>query len=743
MPRWADELMVRIALPALQRKAMSQAPMQGSSGNTPYFSGPSDSTVVSARTYQTMVQHGFKGNSYVYRATMLIGTSIARIPWVLYEKRGKDRVEVESHPILRLLNTQSNARETALTTTLRSHAYRLLAGDAFWLVIRANDGTPLEWYCVRPDRIKPDVSRATDEITQWIYEAVPGKKQPYPLTDVRHLMEFNPDDDGTGFAPTKAAGLAIDLHNEINKHNLALNRNQARPSGMAAPALTTGEDAVLTPTQRETLEADINRKFSGAANAGRVFVPQAPMKWTAMGLTPVDMDFMHGKVSAEREIALVEAVPPELLYDHENATFNNFEQAWRGFYTDTVIPRKDFDKAEYNSWLVPMFNLDPDRYELDYDQDKIPALQEDRTVVWNRAQTATFLTINEQRDMLGYEAIEGGDVVLVQSTLVPLDQALEPPPPPQPTVHVTPLPDGTQPQLPPGNDNGGQPASPPAGGAADTPPPAKSRRMANKAISLATEEQKAAHWKKTETSREAWYGTIGDEVAKQFTAEHKAVVAAIKGAGSAAKATKAAQAAIDDGTWKDLIAAIHIGVGEPFAKQAVDDVNGEAKARNVPQRKAADVADGWTKYVTKWLKTEGAAKVTQITDTTRQKIQNHLADGVANEETIDQLAARIDSLYLDSLIPNRSQVIARTETIAASNSGSLFGAKSTGLPLQKEWIATRDSRTREDHADADGQLVDLDAKFSVGGDEMDAPGSGSDPGENINCRCTLGYHVNE
>ena len=64
-------------------------------------------------------------------------------------------------------------------------------------------------------------------------------------------------------------------------------------------------------------------------------------------------------------------------------------------------------------------------------------------------------------------------------------------------------------------------------------------------------------------------------------------------------------------------------------------------------------------------------------------------------------------------------------------------AKSMGLNLQKEWLATLDGRTRHDHGMADGQRAPLDGKFTVGGYKMKYPGDMSAPGWLVyNCRCT-------
>ena len=61
-----------------------------------------------------------------------------------------------------------------------------------------------------------------------------------------------------------------------------------------------------------------------------------------------------------------------------------------------------------------------------------------------------------------------------------------------------------------------------------------------------------------------------------------------------------------------------------------------------------------------------------------------------------------------------------------------------GIPLKKVWIATLDNRTRHNHAVADGQTVEEDKPFTVGGYELMYPGDPNGPGHEIyNCRCTM------
>ncbi len=131
----------------------------------------------------------------------------------------------------------------------------------------------------------------------------------------------------------------------------------------------------------------------------------------------------------------------------------------------------------------------------------------------------------------------------------------------------------------------------------------------------------------------------------------------------------------------------------------------------------------------------------QVTDTTYAAIQQALADGVANGASIDDLVTAVQHVF-DVADRSRALTIARTEVISASNgSASLAAAQ---LPDDvvggQEFIATRDDRTRDDHADADGQVVAIGEPFDVGGESLLYPGdpAGSE-GNVINCRCTVAF----
>ena len=169
-----------------------------------------------------------------------------------------------------------------------------------------------------------------------------------------------------------------------------------------------------------------------------------------------------------------------------------------------------------------------------------------------------------------------------------------------------------------------------------------------------------------------------------------------------------------------------------------------------------DLESRWIRAVREFLRIQGAQRVTRILATTKLKISAAINEAIQAGKSIPQIATDIvHDAALRTIDKARAMVIARTETISAMNSGAIAGAESTGLELTKDWISTRDDRTRGnpggrypdadfDHFSIDGQKTDLNGQFMIPGlfgfEPLSFPG---DPigsaGNVINCRCTVGF----
>lgn len=129
--------------------------------------------------------------------------------------------------------------------------------------------------------------------------------------------------------------------------------------------------------------------------------------------------------------------------------------------------------------------------------------------------------------------------------------------------------------------------------------------------------------------------------------------------------------------------------------------------------------------------------VIPINDYTKEIMLKYITEGKKNGDAYDVIAKKIIESGINSV---RATRIARTEVAKAANVGGSFGAKKTGLKMQKTWLSAMDKRTRFDHANMNGITVGIDENFSVGGEPMQHPCDPDASGANvINCRCTVAY----
>lgn len=135
------------------------------------------------------------------------------------------------------------------------------------------------------------------------------------------------------------------------------------------------------------------------------------------------------------------------------------------------------------------------------------------------------------------------------------------------------------------------------------------------------------------------------------------------------------------------------------------------------------------------------ARIKGIGPDVAERLRAALNSGLNQGESIGKLQDRITDVFNVGEV--RSEMIARTEVHAAamqSGNEAAGALHDSGTTLVKTWLATFDDRTRDEHADADGQTVPFDEPFVVMDEELDYPGDPAGSAENvINCRCDVLY----
>lgn len=378
-----------------ETKASATAPL--------FVSAGSHQPVWTPRQYDTLAEEGYQKNIIVYRCVSLIARGVASVPWQVY----KHEARLETHPLLTLLENP-NPQQGLSRFMEALTSYLLLSGNAYVEAV-IPEKEPWELYLLRPDRMRviPGKSGVPEAFTYTLQ----GRSVRIPVdplngrSRVLHIKTFNPLHDWYGMSPIEAAAHAIDQHNAVASHNLALLQNGGRPSG-AIQFHPDKDGYVLSEEQREQLREELRTAVEGMRNSGRVLMLEGNFEWKEMGLSPKDLDFIEGKYLSAREIAQVYGVPPMLVGVPGDATFSNYKEARYHLWEDTILPHLEMIKCEFNQWLSPLFGED---LSITYDTDSIPALAPKREALWGKIEKASFLTLNEKRALVGYSPIPNGD----------------------------------------------------------------------------------------------------------------------------------------------------------------------------------------------------------------------------------------------------------------------------------------------------------------------------------------------
>lgn len=362
-----------------------------------------------SREYQEFADQAYIKNVIAHRAINMIAQAAASVPWALYKNDKENRVKLREHPLLSLLS-RPNPFLAGAEFFENIYAYKLISGNAFIYASGIDNSLPRELHILRPDRISivPD---SLGNISGYIYK-VDNLETFYPRnkltgqTRVLHIKSFHPLDDLKGLSSVEAAAFSIDQHNQAAAWNKSLLENAARPSGALIVKNNGAYDGNLSNEQYLRIKEQMEDVFMGSKNSGKPLLIEGGLEWQEMSMSPKDMDFIEAKNSAARDIALAFGVPPQLLGIPGDNTYSNMQEARLALWEETVIPLLDHLTDSLNHWLVPMFG---EKIELQYDVNDISGLSSRREKIWSRIENASFLTINEKRQMIGLSSIEDGD----------------------------------------------------------------------------------------------------------------------------------------------------------------------------------------------------------------------------------------------------------------------------------------------------------------------------------------------
>ncbi len=146
-----------------------------------------------------------------------------------------------------------------------------------------------------------------------------SKQTEFKPDDILHLRNFSLDGI-VGLNPIEQQRHSIGLGLAQQRYGSALYKNGGRPAGVLEHPAKLDKPAVTR--LRESWEAI----HAGAENGGKVAILWEGMKYNAVGLSPMDQQFIESRKFQLDEYARIYGVQPHLIGNLDRSTNNNIEQ---------------------------------------------------------------------------------------------------------------------------------------------------------------------------------------------------------------------------------------------------------------------------------------------------------------------------------------------------------------------------------------------------------------------------------
>lgn len=195
--------------------------------------------------------------------------------------------------------------------------------------------------------------------------------------------------------------------------------NGGKPSGVLMI------DKLLTADQREQVRREFNELREG--NSDRLMVLEAKMDYKTISMSPEDIQLLESRRFQIEDLARFFGVPSVLINDTSGSTTwgSGIEQLVQGFYKLNLRPYLERFEASIKYNLLAPGLRNKTIIEFDFDA----LLRGDRAARADARQkelNSGQITPNEARAEEGRAPLPGGDVLMVNSTMIPITQARMP-----------------------------------------------------------------------------------------------------------------------------------------------------------------------------------------------------------------------------------------------------------------------------------------------------------------------------
>ena len=586
-----------------------------------------------------------------------------------------------------------------------------LAGNGFWYLDGMNTyGNPSALLDIRPDRMTANED-ANGNLVSWQLDKSPTRPGlTLSLEETIHFMFDPPDIGHFGIGLVESAMLWAANSQGLDRHTAMLVSAGGRLSGFLAP-----KTGVVAPEQGLQLERDWRTIVDQSDAAKRLQIVNAPVDFTKTTLTPQELQLIDMLTYMRDSLLALWHMPLTAIGIHERGsaisagaakvTETDDQTVWE----HAVKARTEPFREHLQYRLADPYQEQGESFNIIFDY---PTFDDNsQTYIDSQQALNQPITNNERRNILGYDPIPPevigansggplGDEIILPATQVyfgTVAQGLKPPN--EPSAQALATPDADDAPMTAEALAAGETTAPKAL-LRDPAPGRLHNRIAPLHTSLVSLRTRIAD-AKTPILRRNVRGVLEEQ-------RHEIADRLRRNAGHVAKNPG------DTSVWfpakafdAKLTSALapHLDVMASSVNAAIHDV-----LPPKPRGKAAPAG------AVERVLARGAARVTKINQTTRDKINEAIIRGLDAGSTVNDVADAIeagsllDGLNLGALFDEyRAEMIARTELMDAYNSAAINTYSDAGISQ----VQAIDGDGDPECAERDGQVFDVDEADSI------------------------------
>lgn len=336
--------------------------------------------------------------------------------------------EIEGHDFANLINGKPNTYQTGKQLRRELHGYKIVTGNSYMYASvlggKYSDGfAPVRLWCIP----SPCVNIVAGDRTN----PVRGYKVSYYGDDaidpkqIAHFKELNLVTDVTGnqwlygLSRLSSGRATVGQFEQAEKAQGTLFKNMG-PLGIVSGS---GESSGLDEEQAIAIQDKFEHRHTGLVNGGKLVVTPSDVKYTAIGISPVDLNLIEAKGDLLQELcALLYNYPKERITGSQNTASQG--QADKQVITSCVLPLlRDFDDTM--TFYVREAYGD-DSLVVISDTQYYPELQQNMKELAEWLGAAWWIKVNEKRRAMDYDEVPDGDVMLVPMGMAPFADVVSP-----------------------------------------------------------------------------------------------------------------------------------------------------------------------------------------------------------------------------------------------------------------------------------------------------------------------------